>query len=72
MAKKTEPVKELYLVINEREELQEWFRFFSEAQTMISRQELNGAKILKVVQIWESSYPEEPEMEFFETSLEEI
>lgn len=72
MAKKVEPITEIYAVINEVDELVVWENTLALAQGYVKDEEINGAKILKVVQIWEGHYPEEPEIAFFETPLEEV
>lgn len=72
MAKKVEPLKEIYAVLNEVEELVSWESTLKLAEGYVKDNEINGAKILKVVQIWEGQYPEEPEIEFSETPLEEM
>ena len=72
MAKKVEPLKEIYAVLNEVEELVTWEGTLKLAEGYVKDNEINGAKILKVVQIWEGQYPEEPEIEFFETPLEKV
>jgi hypothetical protein len=72
MAKKSAPLTEIYAVIDEHDELIIWLTTLESAKSHIGTNEINGGKILKVVQIWEGYYPEEPEIEFVETSLEEL
>lgn len=71
MAKKL-PIKEKFIVLSFEEKYEGSFDTLDGAQDMISDTEMNGAKILKVVQVWESHYPEEPEMEFWDSSLENL
>lgn len=72
MAKKSAPPAEVYAVLDESGELLIWLPTLASAKSHISTNEINGGKILKVVQVWEGYYPEEPEIEFLETSLEEL
>lgn len=72
MAKKIEPLTQIYAVINEAEELVTWETTLSEAERYVIDEEINGAKILEVTKVWEGQYPEEPEIEFFETPLRDL
>lgn len=71
MAKKVVSPKEIYIVIYD--DVYEGSRnTLKEAQDLVSGEELNGAQIMKVVQVWEAQFPEEPEMEFYEQDLGEV
>lgn len=71
MAKKIK-TKEVFLVIKGGDDYYGAYFTLAEAKSAVQDNDFDGALIYRAVQVWESSYPEEPEIEFFERGLEDV
>ena len=70
MKKLKKPITEVYVIIDEDDSKAGTYPTFNLAKEYVEDMELSGCMILKVVQVWEASYPEEPQIEITESSLD--
>lgn len=67
--KKKKPRKEVFLVLNSEGESQGYFGTYDLAESHVYKNEMDQARILRVVQAWDTYYPEEPGPEIDEVPL---
>lgn len=72
MTKKKQPLEEIYIIIDEDEKYQGKYDTLVEAENVCDREDYGNAQIMRVVQVWSTEYPPEPEMEFREVPLDEV
>lgn len=72
MAKTAKKIIELYVVVNDSDNVLSYENSLDMAKAYVEEAGINPAKILKVTQMWEAYYPEDPDMIFIESSLGDL